>query len=407
MDYRLHVRKHPNFPHDVLRDAYRMPTAAFTPYTRVNTHSELGGSTALLYETLAEHYEPGLTIPGEKSNLFYVLAGIRSLLTPGLEPAMKVGPLWGNAMVACVFALAKATPHIWSALTEPEKYGIDCLMRASVVTCSWATSDQNDYQTGPCLAGNYSKHWNPNHVSPHVIPILMAVSYFGSAEKVNSILTEFSYDDAMQKLQDHRFTNILRTWSPAGKMLFEEGGTCYLQNRKTPTPAGEGKGVKFPYLYKGMPLADTDAIFRELLLHNERGGIVTNAEGDPDGQYAYFPEGVSSPVTGMEGMMTEFKSHDALGIRSDSVYCATNFCILVPAAVTAVALGLWDPDKKENEEASHLTTVGVVDFLFKLQNGYVSFSKGAEHHYTEASTHGGYRFAKALWFDALQDEDAK
>ena len=109
----------------------------------------------------------------------------------------------------------------------------------------------------------------------------------------------------------------------------------------------------------------------------------------------------------MEGMMTEFKSHDALGIRSDSVYCATNFCILVPAAVTAVALGLWDPDKKENEEASHLTTVGVVDFLFKLQNGYVSFSKGAEHHYTEASTHGGYRFAKALWFDALQDEDAK
>lgn len=103
--------------------------------------------------------------------------------------------------------------------------------------------------------------------------------------------------------------------------------------------------------------------------------------------------------------MTEFKSHDALGIRSDAVYCATNFCILVPAAVAAITLGLWDPAKPENSEASHLTTVGVVDFLFKLQNGYVSFSKGAAHQYTEENTHGGYRFAKALWFDALQGED--
>lgn len=404
MDYRLHVRKQPVFPADVLRDAYRMPTAAFTPYTRVNTHSELGGSTALLYEMLAEHYEPTLQLDGEESNLTYVLRGIRSLLTSGLEPAMKVGPIWGNAMVSSVFALAKATPHVWKVLTDEEKARIDCLMRASAVTCAWATADQNDYLTGPCLVGNYSKHWNPNHVSPHVIPILMAVSYFGSAAAVDEILTTFSYDDAMQELQDLRFTNILRTWSPAGKRLFEEGGTCYLFNGAEPTAAGTGRGVKYPYIYKGMPLADTDAIFRELLLHNERGGTVTNAEGDPNGQYAYLPSGLSSPVLGMDGLMTEFKSHDAFGMRSDAIYCATNFCILVPAAVAAIALGLWDPAAAENELASHLTTVGVTDFLFKLTNGYVSYSKGASHVYTEANTHGGYRFAKALWFDALQGD---
>lgn len=401
MDYTIRFRPSPTFSPEVLRDAYRMPAAAYTPYTKVNTNSELGGSTALLYETLAEHYQPGITVPGEKSNLFYVLRGLRSLLSSGREPAMKVGPIWGNPMAASAIAVAKATPTVWAELTSEECEKADFLMRAFAVTCSWATSDQNNFLTGPCLAGNYSKHWNPNHISPSVIPILMAVSYFGSAEKVNDFLTHFSFDEEMETCQRFAFTNILRTWSAAGKMLFEEGGKCYLQNRAELTPAGEGKGVRYPYQYKGMPLSETDALFRELLRQNTRGGRVTNAIGDPQGQYAYLPSG-ASPVLGMDGMMSEFNSHDALGMRSDTLYCASNFCILVPSLVAGITLGLWNPDAPENEEVSHLTAVGVADFLYKLQNGYVSFSKGASHRFTEANTHGGYRFAKALWFDALQ-----
>lgn len=401
MEFCLRPAKTPAFPQEVLKDAYAMPTAAYTPYTRVNTHSELGGSTALLYEVLAEHYHPGLKVDGEESNLAYVLRGLRSLISSGKEPAMKVGPIWGHPMTASAFAVAKATPAIWNQLSDEEKEKIDWLMRAFVVTCSWATADQNDYRTGPCLAGNYSKHWNPNHISPSVIPILMAVSYFGSADTVNGILTDFSYDDFMATFQRLEFTNILRTWSAAGKMLFETGGDCYLQNCETLTPAGHGKGVKFPYIYRGMPLADTDAIFRELLDHNTRGGKVVNRIEGEGGQCAYQPTG-ESPVTGRDGMMTEFNSHDAFGIRSDVNYCACNFSILMPSLTAGIALGLWDPASPANAETSERTVVSITDFFYKLFHGYVSFSKGKPHVFTEENgVHGGYRFAKALWLDAL------
>ena len=52
---------------------------------------------------------------------------------------------------------------------------------------------------------------------------------------------------------------------------------------------------------------------------------------------------------------------------------------------------------EENQKASHFTAVSVTDFLYKIENGYHSFSHGKGRHSDESSAHGVYPFAKDMW----------
>ena len=196
-------------------------------------------------------------------------------------------------------------------------------------------------------------------------------------------------------LEEEGFTSAKATVTTAGKALFEEGGKAFLLENNE--PAGEGKGVKYPYLYREMDLTMIEPIFSRILSENCKGGKVVNeVKHEESGAHAYLEKG-SSPVLGMEGMMTEFTSHDAKGIRSDITYCAANFCILVPAMAAMVALEQWDAEAEENQEASRLTAVSITDFLYKIENGYHSYSHGKGRHTDESSTHGVYLFAKDMW----------
>ena len=209
------------------------------------------------------------------------------------------------------------------------------------------------------------------------------------------MLTSFSYDAFVEMLEKEGFTSAKATVTTAGKTLFEEGGAAFLEN--SGEPAGQGKGVKFPYVYREMPLSMREPIFSQILLENCGGGKVVNeVKHEESGAHAYLEKG-SSPVLGMDGMMTEFTSHDAKGIRSDITYCAANFCILVPALAAMVALDRWDENAEENQKASHYTAVSITDFLYKIENGYHSFSHGKGRHSDESSTHGVYIFAKDMW----------
>lgn len=395
-EYKVKVNRKPTFSPWILEKAFDAPRMAYTPYDKVNTHNELCGSGALLYLLLWEHYYPGTKSKSGDTAVSRILEHLRYFLVSGNEPSMRVGPYWGYPVTAAALTLLKKNTAIWQLLSEDEKRKIDEIMRSFAVTCAWATSDQNDYYTGPCLRGNYRKSWNPNHRSPFVLSILFATIYFDdNVEKVNEMLTNFSYDAFVEMLEKEGFTSAKATVTTAGKTLFEEGGEAFLEN--SGEPAGQGKGVKYPYIYREMPLSMREPIFSQILLENCRGGKVVNeVKHEESGAHAYLEKG-SSPVLGMDGMMTEFTSHDAKGIRSDITYCAANFCILVPALAAMVALDRWDETADSNQKASHYTAVSITDFLYKIENGYHSFSHGKGRHSDESSTHGVYIFAKDMW----------
>ncbi|MBO5789301.1 MAG: hypothetical protein J6R42_05090 [Clostridia bacterium] len=393
--YAVKTNLPPQFSSDILEKAFDAPRAAYTPYDLVNTHNELCGSAALLYLILCEKYYPGTKSKNGDTAISRIESHIRYLIQPGNEPSMRCGPYWGYPVTSAALTVLRKTPHLWQLFTKEEQSRLDDIMHCFAIECAWATNDCNDFWTGPELRGNYRKGWNPNHRSPGVLPIMFATIYFDSVDKVNAMLTDFDYDAFVAHLTEIGFTSALATVTTAGKTLMEEGGECFLL--KDHEPAGRGAGIKHPYVYRGIPLCDTQALFSEILLQNCQGGKVVDCVGDKESGICGYLMNGTSPVLGLEGMMTEFTSHDASGIRSDITYCASNFCILVPALAAMVALGAWDPQAPENQLASERTTISNIDFLYKIENGYYSFSHGKGRVSGEKSTHGVYPFAKDLW----------
>ena len=389
--YGVKIKNPPVFSEEIIDKALDAPRCR---YASVNCHNELAGSGSLLYLLLVEKYRPGVVGANGDTVMDKIMSHIRNLLLPGNEPSMHCGPYWGYPVTSAAIALAKTIPSVWGQLTADQIERFDEMMRNFAVVCSWGTNDCNDFWTGPEMKGNYKKGWNPNHRSPAVLPILFASIYFGSADYVNEVLTSFDFDEQIKTFDRLGFTSAKESIMAAGKKLMEEGGECFLEGGE---PAGKGAGVKHPYVYRGIPLADKEALFNEILLQNTAGGPVVDCVGDKEsGKCGYLMKG-TSPVLGLDGMMTEFTSHDAKGIRSDITYCASNFCILVPAMAAMVALGEWDPDAEKNAVASEKTAISIIDFLYKIENGYFSYSHANGRPTGEKNTHGVYPFAKDLW----------
>ena len=394
-NYTVHKHPHPTFDAYTIEKAFDAPRAGYVEYPRVNTHNELCGSGALLYLMLCERNHPGTQSANGEKAIDRIVSSLRYMLLPGNEPSMRVGPYWGYPLTASILTLLKKTPSMWNLFSEQEHARMDDIMKCFVVQCAWATNDCNDFWTGPEMKGNYRKGWNPNHRSPSVLPIMYATIYFDSVDYVNHLLTSFSFDEFTTHLKAIGFENAYKTMMTAGKSLMEEGGEAFLLDSNE--PAGKGAGVKHPYVYRNIPLSDTLGLINEILLQNCQGGKVVDCVGDREsGICGYVMKG-SSPVLGLDGMMSEFTSHDAKGIRSDITYCAANFCILAPVLATLVELGIWNPEDPQNSEAATKTAISTIDFLYKIQNGYYSFSHGKGRPTDEKSTHGVYPFAKDLW----------
>ena len=391
-NYAVKIKNPPIFREEIIEKAFDGPRCG---YKSINCVNELAGSGSLLYLLLCEKYKGNVVSKNGDKAIDKIMSHFRHLLLAGSEPTMGSGPYWGYPVTSAAIALAKTIPSVWNQFTAEQIEKLDAYMWLFSLGCAWGTNDCNDFWTGPDLIGNFRKGWNPNHRSPGVLPIMFASIYFGSADKVNEMLVNFSYEDALATCDRLDMPNAKKIFETAGKELFENGGECYLL--KDNEYANKGAGVKHPYVYRGIPLSDTTGLFNEILLQNTKGGIVVDVVGDKEsGICGYVMEG-SSPVLGLDGMMTEFVSHDAKGIRSDIIYCASNFCILAPTMAAMVALGAWDPADAKNAEASEKTAISIIDFIYKIEKGYFSFSHGKGVPKGEKGTHGVYPFAKDLW----------
>ena len=366
-----------------------------------NDGSIIQSSSAFLYLAITEYKTPGREGVKER-----ILKHIRSFITGGNEPMFTAGPFWHYETVSMGFAVIRFTPSVWDELSLQERDRVDLIMKCYAIASAFVNNDCNSFKTGPSLTGNHSKTWNPNHRMAMVFPIVAATVYFSAGgdgvEAVNAILTEFDHDYYISKFDEYGFTRAKHSWTAKGVMLDDgtkapdakelmmTGGDAYLSvedrgsiNNKFPLklPLGSGLGVRHRYSYHGIGLDDIPAIVTDLYEHNYSGGKIisdtkdmsggTDEEGKP---LAYILDGTRSPYEGLDGMMREFVSGDAGGIRSSTSYCFHDFVLVAQSFAALDALGVYSIDKK-SELWSKIAN-GNADVIYKGEHGYRSYSIG-------------------------------
>ena len=331
-----------------------------------------------------------------------ILVYIRLYIAGGNEPCMDSWRNWHYPAFAAGMAMCKKQDNVWSKLSEEEKSKIDLLMKCLTVITAFISNDGNSYRTGVGLRGGVQKSWNPNIRVSLVAPIVFCGDYFGGSDKIDEILTNFSYQDTMEQLRNFGFKNIIEPWSTetqiidntkirGAQCLLELPGKAYIyeQNKNggyNVFPAMGGKGAKRPYLCKEMRAADPN-IIKDLLDYIYSGGSIIS-EVNFDDIHTGIVDGTESPYKGQNGMFLEFNND---GDRSDAWHCSINFGLAVCLIRACDVLGIGDFSSRQDIKN------GNNDLFYKLEHGYTSLSQGRVRDVFEKDTNADFEVYKQIW----------
>lgn len=365
------------------------------------TNLEKRSSTAMYYLTLSEYLNQGAksSVTG-KTAKDRALEHFRALIKGGNEPFACSGPYLSHAVVSSAIVLAKNTPSIWNSLTADEHERLDWLMKALAICGNWSFNDANDYKTGFDMEGNFDKNWNPNYRNTYLTAVGNACLYFGGTDQLNEIFTTFSYDTYVAKFTELGFTNILASWTTAGKDLMENGGAATLSNGGD---GGNGAGVKAEFKFNGKGLNELTSIALEQFVATYDANVVSTAGKAGTSAYSYIIGNKTSPYDGYYGMMYEFVSGDAGGLRSSADYAYSSMINIVPYLLNLKMLGGWNSANNDDQlKLEKMMFVGHEDLIFKLENGYHSYMKGSgSDEYEQTLEVKGYAMIKDLWKKAF------
>lgn len=329
-----------------------------------------------------------------------LLAHLRRYIQAGREPSANGGiDGWSHGAVAHTILLARHTGVVWGGLTPTERNKLDWLMRAMAIAAHWCFDDDNHYKTGLDLLGTFDKNWDNNITEGYMGVIIAASMYFGSAS-LNDHFTSFSYDAYVNQFTAWGWTNITTVWAKAGKSRMENGGA---DGR-----GGSGAGVRNSFTYDGKSLGDILGLL-EARISRTHPHTVTNTGAN--GQ-AYILNGGYSPTLGLGGMLKEFNHSDGAGPRSDALYAYETWMNSVPTRTSVQLLGYWAAGPASLRTAIHNRMHnGATDLIYKLGQGYRSFSNGSTRTITAtsntANTHDtpvnkGYLYVREIWEKVLQ-----
>ena len=243
---------------------------------------------------------------------------LASATAPRQAPAFDAICLWNYAVLTASIALARQTPTVWSLLSDDTKARLDFMMEMYAYLESFATSDDNSYHTGPGLAGNYHKNWNPNYRLANVPVMIYVTHYFGDgdmelgAERVNALLHGFNeakYDCVIARLDALGWHRAKAIWTTPARM--HEDGTYGTDARQVLLYGGETYSLDYThsyvkkdvgtglgvtnggkdYTYYTFPLTNAPAIVEHLLKYNYSGGAVRS-----DHHYDVDKDGVAERV---------------------------------------------------------------------------------------------------------------
>lgn len=385
--------------------AVTTPILEFNGYYEEQSPKRIQSAAAMMLLALDEAKNGVNTTRHNRLMLHY-----RNIIKGGKEPAMDCSHFWAYPIVASAIALAKNTPSIWDEFTNEEVERLDFLMTCFAVISNFIANDKNFYQTGLFLKGDVGKKWNPNYKLSLVGPMIACGAYFGDDDIIDNLLTSFSYDKAIEKMNAYGYVHMLQVWKredidydgeivPGVKNMLEKAGKAYITDKSMEFTqifgAGQGEGAKIPFLYQNYRATDIE-ILNYLLTDCYSGGRVFSAidtNGDEVNEAEIVDHSVS-PVEGQEGLMLEFNGRDKFGIRSDAFYCMIDFIMIVSLLGMLKQIGLYS--EFGEFELYKKIYIGNTDLIYKLSKGYLSCSQGKQH-ITKENNSMGYNFMKAYW----------
>jgi hypothetical protein len=321
----------------------------------------------------------------------YNLQGDNAITANGGYPAQHERHFTG----ACT--LAKLTPRLWSKLTDDERHRIDLAMAAALVGSAWTTSDKS-YAGGrkvTALDGdpNMNRGWNPNYQEGMIGMMLIGAVYFGP-ERAQQFLDSYDHAAFVQKLEDAGLENIHETF------------TWKAAHPDSAAPSAEEiEAAVRGYRYLGRDLSDPMALY-VLLTENTYGARVNaglnGGKGlNGAGRIASGADGL--PNLGKPGMLKEFDSGDAGGPRSSVTYAYDGFRPNLTNHLVLLAGGHWKPGPAA-EKCLALMQVGITDLFYKLQHGYIDYSKGkgTSKAFDINTPHWDFALTRSLWQDVVR-----
>ncbi len=383
----------PPVPAEAVRAAASLPLIRFNRRIKGGAHTDgawSGGGSIVL--ALAAWQ--GNTAADERllEQIRYSLQGDNGITATGGYPAQHERHVTG------MYALVRMTPRIWNQLSPQERARIDLLMRAALVASAYTTSDAS-YAGGRrphSLDGgtNHHRDWNPNFREGMVGMMPVGVVYFGGGAAAHSVLDNYDHNAFVGQLKAAGLANTYETfnWKAAHP------------DSDAPSGAAIAAAIR-NYRYKGHDLSDPMEFYYALTVHTYGAKVNAGLNGGRGvrgaGRIASGAEGL--PNVGKDGMLLEFASQDAGGSRSSITYAYDGFRPNLTNHVVVLVGGYWRPGPKASECLARMD-VGITDLFYKLERGYINYSKGraSSDVFDIRKPHWSFAVTRSLWRDVVK-----
>ncbi|MBF9069824.1 fibronectin type III domain-containing protein [Streptacidiphilus fuscans] len=319
--------------------AWAAPTSS-VPRPGTNP-ANIGEAAVLYYLALVDHQAPGSKATNGTSVDSALLAQVRSLIAGGHEPDADGGlEMWGQAPVAQALLLLKNGPA-WSELTAAEQNKVSLLEAAMGYGSNYAYNDANNFSSGICGFGNFSKGNNPNYRDGGVDTEIAAIQFFG-ASTWDSMLSSFNDATVASQLNAAGLTSA---------------GGCF-----TTVGSAANSAIARPFVYQGHGSSDLMGLWSVL------AGDTFDKTAQSTVSGAHIADGTTSPYDGQCCMGHEFNSTDSSGLRSSALYVFEGWMNVTGSRVVMDVLGNFNPSAASTESQFH---IGTLDLKYKLDHGYI------------------------------------
>jgi hypothetical protein len=330
--------------------AFAAPTSS-VPRPGTNP-TNIGASAVLQYLALVDKEQPGATASNGATVDSALLAQVRNLIAGSNEPDADGGlEGWSHALVAEALLLVKNGPA-WSELTAIEQNKVTLLEAAMGYAGNYTYNDANNFSSGICGFGNFSKTNNPNYRDGYVDVEIAAIQYFGAS----------TWTSMLQNFND---ANEVSALSAAG---LSNAAGCY----KTVGSAANS-AIGRPFVYQGIAATDLMGLWNVLASDTFDLTVTSSVSGTASGSSvtAHIADNTTSPEQGKTGMGKEFDSTDSQGLRSSALYVFEGWMNVTGSRLAMTALGNYSCSAAS---AAAPYQVGSLDLIYKLHHGYVSYA---------------------------------
>jgi Cellulose binding domain len=310
----------------------------------------------LYYLALVEYEDPGATASDGTTVQSALLAQVANLVAGGNEPDADGGlEGWAHAPVAQALLLLKNGPA-WTELTAAEQSRVTLLEAAMGYAGNYTYNDANNFSSGICGYGDFSKTNNPNYEDGYVDVELAAIEFFGP-QTWDTMLTDFNDATVTSELDAVGLTNA---------------GGCFAT-----VGSAANAAIDIPFVWKSIPVTNPMGIWNQLASDTFDNTVTSSVTGVSNGDTvtAEIADGTTSPEEGECCMGHEFDSTDAGGLRSSALYVYEGWMNVTGSRVALTALGDF---ACADAPAAAQYDVGSQDLIYKLDHGYISYAQSQD-----------------------------